>query len=247
MADYWRLVEKTDPRFSAFPAPVKRPRTDFGGYLSQETHFDERDSRTSDLLRNGMGFGPSSVLPGPEMGLAVTPGIGMGAMASGGLGSLGAPTLDDTRLMGTGLRPIGLDPALSKPGGLSLNGGNYVGRPEASVLRPSLLPADATSTLFVEGIPTDCSRREAAHIFRPFIGFKEVRLVQKDPKRPGGEKLVLCFVEFTDPRFAAITLEALQGYKFDESDRDSPALKLQFARVLGPRGGGRDDFRGGRN
>jgi hypothetical protein len=30
------------------------------------------------------------------------------------------------------------------------------------------LPADASSTLFVEDVPSNCTSREAAHIFRPF-------------------------------------------------------------------------------
>jgi hypothetical protein len=29
---------------------------------------------------------------------------------------------------------------------------------------------------------------------------------------------------------AATAMEALQGYRFDENDRDSPSLKLQFSR-----------------
>uniref|UniRef100_A0A8R7UKV1 RRM domain-containing protein n=1 Tax=Triticum urartu TaxID=4572 RepID=A0A8R7UKV1_TRIUA len=39
------------------------------------------------------------------------------------------------------------------------------------------LPLDASSTLHVEGFPPNCTRRELAHIFRPFTGFCAVRLV----------------------------------------------------------------------
>eukprot|EP00250_Pteridium_aquilinum_P005855 c15882_g1_i1 orf=1353-1865(-) len=74
-----------------------------------------------------------------------------------------------------------------------------------------LLPPDSSATLYVEGIPADCKKREAAHIFRPFIGFKEVRLVYKEAKVPGGEHFVLCFVDFADARCATTALEALQG------------------------------------
>lgn len=35
-----------------------------------------------------------------------------------------------------------------------------------------VLPADATETLYVEDVPTDMSKRELSHIFRPFGGFK---------------------------------------------------------------------------
>lgn len=35
-----------------------------------------------------------------------------------------------------------------------------------------MLPPDAASTLYVDGIPADISRREFAHVFRPFDGYK---------------------------------------------------------------------------
>ncbi|KAG5019233.1 Oligopeptide transporter 6 [Glycine soja] len=73
------------------------------------------------------------------------------------------------------------------------------------------LPPDATSTLFVEGLPSNCTRREVAHIFRPFVGYKEVRLVSKESRQPGGDPLVLCFVDFMSPAHAATAMEALQG------------------------------------
>ncbi|KAL5224317.1 hypothetical protein ABZP36_010956 [Zizania latifolia] len=104
------------------------------------------------------------------------------------------------------------------------------GMPEPS------LPPDASNTLFIEGIPTDCACREVSHIFRPFVGFREVRLVNKEPRHPGGEPVLLCFVDFENATQSAIAMEALQGYKFDEHDRNSPHLRLQFARFTGPRG-----------
>ncbi|KAL5145694.1 Oligopeptide transporter 6 [Glycine soja] len=111
------------------------------------------------------------------------------------------------------------------------------------------LPPDATSTLFVEGLPSNCTRREVAHIFRPFVGYKEVRLVSKESRQPGGDPLVLCFVDFMSPAHAATAMEALQGkvsfpfilvmtsscYKFDELDRNSVNLRFQFARYPGAR------------
>lgn len=93
----------------------------------------------------------------------------------------------------------------------------------------------AASTLFVEGLPSDCSRREAAHIFRHFRGFKELRIVNKskEPANQGEEEtsvnVVLCFVDFENPKCAAAVMEVLQGYRFDKNDRDSPSLKLKFA------------------
>ena len=122
---------------------------------------------------------------------------------------------------------------------------NYDDQRRGLLIPPSdhVLPADASSTLFVEGVPSDCSCREAAHIFRHFRGFKEVRLVNKsmEPRNQsqrgaGAEAsvnvVVLCFVEFDNPKSAATAMDALQGYRLDQSDRDSPSLKLQFAHPL---------------
>ncbi|XP_059280089.1 RNA-binding protein 2-like isoform X1 [Lycium ferocissimum] len=100
------------------------------------------------------------------------------------------------------------------------------------------LPPDASNTLYIEGLPSDSSRREVAHIFRPFVGYKEVRLVRKESKHRGGDPLILCFVDFVDPACAATALSALQGYKMDEHDPDSAYLRLQFSKFPGPRSGG---------
>ncbi|KAJ6709210.1 NUCLEAR SPECKLE RNA-BINDING PROTEIN A-RELATED [Salix koriyanagi] len=99
------------------------------------------------------------------------------------------------------------------------------------------LPPDATNTLYVEGFPPDCSRREVAHIFRPFVGYKEVRLVSKEARQRGGDPIILCFVDFVNPECAATAMSALQGYKVDEHDPDSRYLRLQFSRHPGPRSG----------
>jgi len=56
------------------------------------------------------------------------------------------------------------------------------------------IPKNATNTVYVEGIPIDATEREVSHMFRPFLGFKTVRLIPRE-KRPG-EKVVLCFADF---------------------------------------------------
>ncbi|KAD2393958.1 hypothetical protein E3N88_40935 [Mikania micrantha] len=86
-----------------------------------------------------------------------------------------------------------------------------------------------SNVLFVDALPSDCSRREVSHLFRPFRGFKEIRLVHKEPRHSADKAMVLCFVEFTDSIHALTALEALQGYKFDNKKPDSPALRIQFA------------------
>lgn len=97
------------------------------------------------------------------------------------------------------------------------------------------LPPDASSTLYVEGFPPDCTKREVAHIFRPFVGYKEVRRVAKDSKQRGGDPVIICFVDFENPACAATAMSALQGYRMDELDPDSKFLRLQFSRNPGGR------------
>ncbi|KAL9363132.1 hypothetical protein Peur_045917 [Populus x canadensis] len=92
------------------------------------------------------------------------------------------------------------------------------------------VPKGESNILFVDGLPTDCTRREVGHLFRPFIGYKEIRVVHKEARKGGDRAAVLCFVEFTDANCAATAMEALQGYKFDDKKPDSPTLKIQFAR-----------------
>ncbi|CAN6456153.1 unnamed protein product [Victoria cruziana] len=71
---------------------------------------------------------------------------------------------------------------------------------KAHSLVKSDVPSESTDILFVEGLPSDCTRREVSHLFRPFIGFKEIRVVHKEPRR------------------------------FDDKKPDSPVLRIQFAR-----------------
>ncbi|XP_076937083.1 uncharacterized protein LOC143604512 [Bidens hawaiensis] len=85
------------------------------------------------------------------------------------------------------------------------------------------------NVLFVDALPSDCSRREVSHLFRPFPGFKEIRLVHKEPRHSADKPMVLCFVEFTDANRALTAMEALQGYKFDNKKPDSPSLRIHFA------------------
>jgi RNA recognition motif-containing protein len=59
------------------------------------------------------------------------------------------------------------------------------------------IPKNATSTIFVEGIPVEATEREVAHIFRPYYGFKSVRLIPRD-KGPD-QKVILCFADFENP------------------------------------------------
>lgn len=141
--------------------------------------------------------------------------------------------------------PMGEPSLMGRPGPELVSNGRGVGfggpLPVDTMARPARetvpLPPDASNTLYVEGLPPNCTKREVAHIFRPFVGYREVRLVTKESKHRGGDPLILCFVDFVDAACAATALSALQGYEMDEHDPDSSHLRIQFSRYPGPRSG----------
>ena len=57
---------------------------------------------------------------------------------------------------------------------------------------------DVTETILVEGLPNDCSEREVAHVFRPFPGYRCVKLKQslKNPESSSHSVQTTCLVEF---------------------------------------------------
>ena len=94
------------------------------------------------------------------------------------------------------------------------------------------LPNDATSTIFADGLPIDVTRREISHIFRPFEGYSDVRLIQRDSVKNPGEKMFLGFIEFDSEIHAFTAMNIVNGYKLDDSTEDGYVMKLTFARSL---------------
>ncbi|KAL0285978.1 UNVERIFIED_CONTAM: RNA-binding protein 2 [Sesamum angustifolium] len=101
------------------------------------------------------------------------------------------------------------------------------------------LPPNACSTLYVEGLPANSTRREVAHIFRPFVGYLGLRLVSREARQPGGQPIILCFVDFLTSGHAARAMDVLQvgftlaGYQVDIDDSESGYLRLEFSRRPG--------------
>ncbi|KAJ7570779.1 hypothetical protein O6H91_01G134900 [Diphasiastrum complanatum] len=174
------------------------------GYDDQSSGLILRDFatlRASEFARNGLPYGGG----GFPSNMGISPAAGLG-MSFPGIGGAGFGALDDhalsTRLAAYDAGFGGRAPTLGMK--------DATLKSESVRSAANILPNDASSTLFVDGLPADCSAREAAHIFRPFIGYKEVRVVHKESKRVDGEKVVLCFVEFADAKCAATALEALE-------------------------------------
>lgn len=230
-----------------------------GPYLPPEGGFNGRRDgdyvgSNSSMGRNVNVYGNAGMVNSNTPGIAAPDMRPYGPASGGTVAGYGMPGMENPSVMPQDTWAMGYDTSRGAGSFLSPTGQrqNPPFRQEPPAIQGGgpglgLLPSDASATLYVEGIPADCKRREAAHIFRPFIGFKEVRLVYKEAKVPGGDQFVLCFVDFADARCATTALEALQGYKLDESDPNGSLLKLQFARFSGERRGGfRDDFGGRR-
>lgn len=74
---------------------------------------------------------------------------------------------------------------------------------------------NSTNIVYVEGLPLNVTEREVAHMFRPFQGFKSVRLVIREKN---GEKSIICFADFENMVQSTICINTLQGYRFDKND-----------------------------
>ncbi|KAK1406843.1 hypothetical protein QVD17_38451 [Tagetes erecta] len=252
MADgYWNRQQQQQLHSSS--SLLKRPRTEYdlppsGLPFSHTMHNyppqnddagGAHNVKDSDTIGSAYDrYLQSTKLPSGEVrGYGVS---GLGREVSGGIGGMHAlPLLDPVAMARGGLMDLAANGRaflLDRHSPLEL-----VARPPRDTLP---LPADASSTIYIEGLPSNCTRREVAHIFRPFVGYKEVRLVSKESKHRSGDPLIISFVDFTDPACAATALSALQGYKMDEHDPSSPSLRLQFSKHPGPRSG--SARRGGR-
>ncbi|XP_065632175.1 RNA-binding protein 2 isoform X1 [Quercus suber] len=250
MADgYWNRQQQQQHHPPLLPTGglLKRPRSEYDlvpsglpsghemhNYLARDDdrsgHQAVKDTKTIGSAYDR--YLQSAQLPSFSSGEASTlRGVGLGRIS--GVGMPGLPIADPALLgrpgaVGPDLAPNGRNVSLSSQLPLDTT---RRGRETQS------LPPDASNTLYVEGLPPDSSKREVAHIFRPFVGYKEVRLVSKESKHRGGDPLILGFVDFVNPACAATAMSALQGYKIDENDADSSYLRLQFSRYPGPRSG----------
>eukprot|EP01117_Protostelium_nocturnum_P010132 TRINITY_DN3615_c0_g1_i1.p1 TRINITY_DN3615_c0_g1~~TRINITY_DN3615_c0_g1_i1.p1 ORF type:complete len:301 (+),score=129.44 TRINITY_DN3615_c0_g1_i1:233-1135(+) len=91
------------------------------------------------------------------------------------------------------------------------------------------LDQDASSTLYVEGLPLDATEREVSHIFRQWPGFQSLRILQKEKQFSTTPRTYnLCFVEFDNKHQATLAMNHIQGYRFDKND--SRGINLTYAK-----------------
>ncbi|KAL4565853.1 hypothetical protein LXL04_029959 [Taraxacum kok-saghyz] len=238
---------------------LKRPRSDYDlqpsglpfsyempNYMPQndDNHHAIKDTKT-------IGSAYDRYLQTTKLSSGEGSGYGVGVSGSGvgrEMQMHSLPVLDPV-LMNRGGPPMGLHHhstangrAHHSPVNMKNNNMNMIVRSGGRETLP--LPPNASSTLYIEGLPPNCTKREVAHIFRPFVGYREVRIISKESKHRKGDPVLISFVDFNTPACAATAMSALQGYKMDEHDPDSAYLRLQFSKNPGPRAG--PTRRGGR-
>ena len=74
------------------------------------------------------------------------------------------------------------------------------------------VPKTASSSVLVEGVPSDATERELAHIFRPFQGYIAVRIVPVDRAVESDNSRVdgpICSVDFENNVQATAVINTL--------------------------------------
>ncbi|KAK2644941.1 hypothetical protein Ddye_020136 [Dipteronia dyeriana] len=226
MADQYHRYDASSDRASV-------ARSSFAGYLtSEDTLLSSRQPLGTTHLQNASSDFPhreiNPVQPGEyydldkAAGIRAHPELGYAGVIGGASVQGYSPSLQDPGLIGRrqdaalGISPVIPDQLNEIPSSVRIVGGSPVIKGESNIL-------------FVDGLPTDCTRREVGHLFRPFIGYKDIRVVHKEPRHRGDRAMVLCFVEFVDSKCALTAMEALQGYNFDDKKLKSPVLRIRFA------------------
>ncbi|PUZ62217.1 hypothetical protein GQ55_4G339000 [Panicum hallii var. hallii] len=190
MADRYRA-------YASHSSCDRDPRGGYPGYLAPEdslaSYYASRPSvppDRPDALRNDVALQPRAYGYGHPAGVInrAFPGLSdLPAVAR----ARGPSHLEDPSLAPlSGLAPDRAPGSslLEEPAvmGRSSSLGKGAGIPD--VERHSPLPnldgpsENESNILFVDCLPTDCTRREVAHLFRRCSGFKDIRLVHKEPR-----------------------------------------------------------------
>ncbi|KAK9210189.1 hypothetical protein WN944_002558 [Citrus x changshan-huyou] len=234
-----------DP-FHRYDTPADRAssvaRPSFAGYLTSEApSLTSQQPLSSNGFRGASDFLHREVTPmrPGALGLVDTAGVGVhpepgmvGITAVASVKGYSSP-LPDPNLIGQrrdiapAINPTIPDVINGVPSSLR----NNVGSP---------LKKGESNLLFVDGLPTDCTRREEKKLENA-LKFHSIAIVTFNLSgflyfislstflTTGDRAMVLCFVEFDDPKCARTAMDALYGYKFDDKKPDSPTLKIQFA------------------
>lgn len=78
------------------------------------------------------------------------------------------------------------------------------------------VPESATSVILVQGLPADTSAREVAHIFRPYLGYKRIRMEFKNSQADlvyqaaSLQRTLVCYAEFETSEQATTVINTIQ-------------------------------------
>lgn len=89
---------------------------------------------------------------------------------------------------------------------------------------PSILPPEATDTIYVSNLPEDATQREIAHVFKTFLGFQQCY--------PCENRSAL--IVFESALYAYFALLMRQHYNFHFPPEPSGEMILRFFRRSSP-------------
>ncbi|KAJ1258019.1 hypothetical protein BS78_10G041500 [Paspalum vaginatum] len=190
-----------EDRYRAYGIPSsydRDPRLSYPGYHPPEgsvaSYYSSRPSvlpSGPDVLRNNVAWQPRAYGLDAPAGV-INPALpGQSGLPAGITARVPSP-LEDPPLAGLNGLASAMAPGpspLEEPAVVARSSSLGHGAGVPKVEHHSPLPNldgpsdDESNILFVDGLPTDCTRREVAHLFRPFIGFKDIRVVHKEPRR----------------------------------------------------------------
>jgi hypothetical protein len=77
----------------------------------------------------------------------------------------------------------------------------------SDILKPT---REATSNIYVEGLPQDATDREVAHIFRPYPGYKSVKTEARYVQEGTSHRVTICIAHFENASQAMVVVNTLQ-------------------------------------
>eukprot|EP01105_Mastigella_eilhardi_P022300 TRINITY_DN548_c0_g2_i2.p1 TRINITY_DN548_c0_g2~~TRINITY_DN548_c0_g2_i2.p1 ORF type:complete len:362 (+),score=69.12 TRINITY_DN548_c0_g2_i2:92-1087(+) len=204
-------------------------KSDRGHSRSHEVEADHGYTATAAALRAGL-------MPNPLSMFGMSPAAAMFPTPSAAASSSSRSSRAKDSYFPSAADLYGLPPGM---GGSQHEAALAAAMASAYGVMPAV-SAESSPTLFVEGVPSDVTEREMAHIFRPFQGFQSIRLVKKERSTGNVRAHLLCFVEYDTKYQASFALQWLQGYRMDQND--TKGLAIQFAKSERRSGGSERDI-----
>jgi hypothetical protein len=124
-------------------------------------------------------------------------------------------------LMGAmGMGPMGaMNPLMAAMPAMALAGPYAMAYSQYLGMQPPQRDDYEACVLIAEGLPIDATEREVSHVFRPFSGYRKLKLAMKESSR--GTKYLVAKVDFDTAYQATFARTALKHYLFDEKSDET--------------------------